>query len=661
MKMIRSLNTRSLRFLFSAGKVMLTALGLSVINAHAASQFIIEAGSTATTTGQHRDWWAVTAGVFNNSSGNVTPQGVTSGNGSRFMGNASAACTLSPVLDTPGGAYLVEFAIPSSAYVLGTVIDITTTGCTGLPSTTTNFSGGAVNVWRTLGTITVDSGITTPTITFAWDPANPPPPGASFFNNRMYTCTFRFTAVGLPCQNTPVPGTITGPLAAGQTTVTVPGVANNATAVAVYMDNGGTGAFTKIGEKTSGVVAGNNTVTVTGAGLTKGSHVVATQTVGGQESCVPGTGPLVGGGANPAIRVNFMIHQDPSLTGPAGAVGTYSATAALHALGSVSAVGNGFLNAPKDGAVLNPDGCWQTVSLAVGTDPEYPIFSGGGATAGTFGTFAGIALCLQDTTDVGPFNIYIDNISNGTNNIEDFETPAEGTANYFFNAPRTSGTTSAYMLSAPNTSVISTNNADTGSKSARISWQFSSESTVAWVMLFATNRLPQVDLSMPITARILVLPVGQTNGNLQVAALGNKTVTPNGSVTFTANILKGTGPFTYQWKSNTVDISGETGSSLTLNNAQTDFAGAYSVTVGNGACSTESFGTLTIQTAPNAESITYTKDDATHITLHWTQSGWTLQEATTLGSWSNVNPQPAGNSYTVTVSAGTKYFRLIHL
>jgi hypothetical protein len=40
-----------------------------------------------------------------------------------------------------------------------------------------------------------------------------------------------------------------------------------------------------IGAKTNAIVAGDNAVTV--SGLVKAGQVVATQTIGGQESCVP--------------------------------------------------------------------------------------------------------------------------------------------------------------------------------------------------------------------------------------------------------------------------------------------------------------------------------------------------------------------------------------
>jgi hypothetical protein len=62
----------------------------------------------------------------------------------------------------------------------------------------------------------------------------------------------------------------------------------------------------------------------------------------------------------------------------------------------------------------------------------------------------------------------------------------------------------------------------------------------------------------------------------------------------------GYGPYTYQWRKNTLPITGETGPTLTLNGVTTDDAGDYSVIVGNdvGESFTTTAATLTVLVPP---------------------------------------------------------------
>lgn len=634
---------------------VLALLAFSSVSVFADSQFLIEAGRADNSLGQHKDWWVNTGGSFFSSSGNITPPGATPGIGSQFMTSADAACELRPVMTTPGGTWLIEFAIPVTTIIPGTKVAVTLTGCTGLPASVTNFSGGSANAWQTLGTITLDPDVTTPVIGLAWDPSNPTPD--SFFNNRIYTCEFRFTPVGDPCENVPGVGPVAGPLAQGQTFVDVPGVTNIATAVTVYADDGFGGPFTQIGQLTSGITNGVNRVTTTP--LVKGAQIIATQTVGGQESCQAGAGPKVGGGTSPQIRVNFLINHDASLTGPIGAPGNYNAGPSLHALGSSGPVSGGYLFAPAEGTVVFPSTCWQTVSFWAAADFQYPIFAGTSPAEGSFATLAGLAFSIDDTTDSGPFNIYIDNIVNGSTLIQDFETPAENTADYFFSPPRTSLTTQIYALSAPDVSVISTNNADTGNKSSRVSWQFGTESPGAWIMLLSTGTdgLPQVDLSQPISVRMLVLPVDQTTNLLQVSALGHRNALTNENVTFDVSILRGVEPFSYQWRSNGVDIPDATTSTLTLNNVQLDASANYSVFVTDGSgCNVESFGSLTVSEFVQPPTINFSLS-GTELTLDWTGT-FNLQSKTNLNdaTWSNVGVNTA--PYKTQVTNAATFYRL---
>lgn len=67
-----------------------------------------------------------------------------------------------------------------------------------------------------------------------------------------------------------------------------------------------------------------------------------------------------------------------------------------------------------------------------------------------------------------------------------------------------------------------------------------------------------------------------------------------GTVTFSV-VVSGSEPFSYQWKSNNVDIAGATAASLTLNNLQPAYSGNYTVKITNTAGSADSQpATLTV-------------------------------------------------------------------
>jgi hypothetical protein len=127
-----------------------------------------------------------------------------------------------------------------------------------------------------------------------------------------------------------------------------------------------------------------------------------------------------------------------------------------------------------------------------------------------------IAFTSDDETDNGPFDIYIDNLANGANGVfQTFEGFVAGTAaGVVFNQPSYSGTTSGNILTAPNVADISNAAADTGTKSLRTRWQFTSGATNLWMRFntFNTSVMPNplVNLDEPISFRLLMQPVGAT-------------------------------------------------------------------------------------------------------------------------------------------------------
>lgn len=161
-----------------------------------------------------------------------------------------------------------------------------------------------------------------------------------------------------PCINT-TGVLVTGPLATNSNQVVVAGVSATATAVNVYQQAGS--APVLIGTKTTGLTEGDNTVTVTG--LIKGAQVAATQTVGGQESCVPPSGTFVGGGANPSIRLALSIRETAG-SGPIGEPNPTPISANIHFLGATALSGG----APVNASVFYPSNDWQTVTFSRGTN-----------------------------------------------------------------------------------------------------------------------------------------------------------------------------------------------------------------------------------------------------------------------------------------------------
>ena len=134
----------------------------------------------------------------------------------------------------------------------------------------------------------------------------------------------------------------------------------------------------------------------------------------------------------------------------------------------------------------------------------------------TWVTLESIAFASDDATDNGPFNIYIDDLENGTNGVfQDFEGFAAGTiAGRVFNQPGYSGTTSGNILPTPDDATIVNEAAYSGKRSQRVQWQYNSGAISSWMRFNTFNTTvmpnPMVNLDQPISFKILVLPVGAT-------------------------------------------------------------------------------------------------------------------------------------------------------
>ncbi|MCC6484522.1 MAG: immunoglobulin domain-containing protein [Armatimonadetes bacterium] len=539
--------------------------------------------------GQNYSKYADT-GTWGNSSAKSAAPGTTSGIGCRYAYTVAAgnpAFTVSPTLSA-GKQYGVDITTTNANGNTSPdiVIAVTQTNSTGLPATTTAFQrANGTGQWIRVGELTVDSNQQNVSVTFTYASGTLAATGG-----RLYADAVRFVDLSDPCssaQAPPVIPSVTGELGAGQTTVLVPGVAANATKVTVYADSA------EIGSLSSGVAAGDNTVTV--APLVKGQQITATQTANGIESCRVAVGAVVGGGANPKVRIVVNIREDDALTGPVGATGS-SPSATIAFLGATGRVNNGFGNAPIGGRVITPSACWQTVSFNRGPDPNNPIdpiyeWSGPNdqKLTGNYGILDSIGFAIEGT-DNGPYNIYIDNLTNGTTLLQDWESATVGTEAVLLSKPSFSGTTSVFLMPLtgpvnPNDSVVSDDYADIGSHSLRVKWQFKDTAPIDWLRLPLVGTgggatvNPMVDLSKPISFRLLLLPVGVTPGAGPAITQHpqDKSASVGDSVTFTV-AATGSGTLSYQWLENGAPV-GTNSATLTLSNVQASDNGAKIVAV----------------------------------------------------------------------------------
>ena len=252
-------------------------------------------------------------------------------------------CSVTPTL-AGTGVYTVEVTHISGNCSPNVIMGLSATGGTIDQTQTDGFqAANGINTWYKICDLTNTS--TTPTITFTYLSGTQAATGG-----RIYMDGFRFTLQGLPCQSVTPISSVNGPLAAGQAFVNVPNVTNTATNITIYSDTG-SGSLTAIGSLA--VSAVTNAVVPVSA-LVKGTYITATEWQSGQESCqlAPGTGQLVGGGANTTLGFCLDMTEDSTLTGPIGATGSSSSTD-LYFLGADGRTG-AFASAPADPTILTP-------------------------------------------------------------------------------------------------------------------------------------------------------------------------------------------------------------------------------------------------------------------------------------------------------------------
>lgn len=524
------------------------------------------------------------SGAWANSTAKSTAPGTTTGIGSRYGTQDGISFSVTPTLANAGGRYIVEATHGvSTSFPTNLLASVTVIGGSGLPTQTTAFARFPENAWREVGTLTLDPGVTTPTVTFTKLPVA----GTA---QRIGADAVRFTWADDPGLQTPQIPTVNGPLAAGQTYVDVPTVQSNATAVVVYADGA------EIGRRTSGI--DGDVERVTTSPLVKGQVIAATQIgTNGIESLRLDTGGVVGGGANPRVRISLSIRQNIVLTGPIGANGGTQVVATNVFLGATNTFGGGWGLAPVGGKVLHPATCWQTVTFERGANPSNsvdPVYSWAGTTGGrvlegNFGVLDAIAFAIDDLSDTGPFRVYIDEVRNGGVLVQGFESATNGEQEVLFRHPGGSGSsTDPYLLAqapgsfSPNVAQVTDAFSDEGDRSMLVQWQFIDRAGGNWLRLVARGSgtpNPELDLRLPITFRMMLLPAGVTNPPLQVctqpvdaAGLQGQAVTLE---------VRGTGikPIVYQWYCDGAVLAGQTNRTLTIANARMSDSGTYRAVV----------------------------------------------------------------------------------
>ena len=520
------------------------------------------------------------------------------GTGARFGWANTCQLMLIPTNCLPGGVYQLDTAHIGINASPDLIVSVTYSNCTGGVTSTDAFQNKYANVWKTIGrfTNTAPEG-QFPGITFTYLSGTIASSGG-----RWYSDCFQFTDCTDPCVDAlPQLPTVSGPLAEGQTWVDVPGVdTNRATGVHVFADGVEIGSL-DITEPQPIYRVDTTVSLMTGQRITAGQH-------DGSEilSCRPLVGQLVGGGANPKIRVCITIRQNTTLTGPIGADGG-TATAPLKFLGATNAMPG--MMAPMGAKLFSPSTCWQTAYFVRGDDPIWCWAQLDGQNTntllGNFGVLESIDFAIEDATNTGPFNIYIDNVKNGQTVIQDFEGVAEGQEEVLFRRPVFSGSTSPFLLSAPDISRVTSENADASTLSELISFQFRDVNPASWVRLITqgnTTPNPQVDLNQPITFRMLLLPVGETVGlpDMNLTGPDSQTV-PSGTDVTLSVIASGPAPFTYVWYKGSEVLPDQTDPNLLLPQVTPQDTGDYCVQVTGGCGTVTRCATLTILEAPRLE------------------------------------------------------------
>jgi len=317
--------------------------------------------------------------------------------------------------------------------------------------------------------------------------------GAYYDDYRVETGPVRF---GL------VPPKVVAPLVEGDTTVDVFGVSADANRVTVFANG------VEIGYVTLTPPNATDTATVPVTALVAGNQITLTQTsvVGQSAKSVP----VEVGKGNGDLLVCIGIRETND-TGDLGTTG--GTTGQIEWIGATGVSGT----APLGQALLVADS-WQTFVFDPLVGPLYAFpGSGDGAITATRGVLEHLAVTVKSDSanrSSGPYALYVDNVVNvgaGPGGadfvITDFEAFTPG-VEALFQEPTYSGTTVNNILTPPNTSEVSSAEAQAGANSALLEWFFRDTTATRWLRLTTSGAAnvsrPIIDLTKPIRVHLLL-------------------------------------------------------------------------------------------------------------------------------------------------------------
>lgn len=303
----------------------------------------------------------------------------------------------------------------------------------------------------------------------------------------------------------PGPPKVQSPLEAGDTTVTVTNVRDDAASVNVYANDVLIGSIVPTGE---------TTVVVPVVDLVHLDAITATQMIGTTEG-IPSTALEVGKGDGD-ILLSLGIRE----TGDTGALGTTGGTS-----GQIEFIGAATkIDGAPQGIPISPSYSWQTVIF----DPAGDIvgFTGDGILQQTRGVIEHLAVAVNSTSadrSTGAYRMFVDNVVNvGADTggldfvITDFDSFTPG-VEALFQEPGYSGSTSANIVYPPDYSRVSAAYGNPG-QSEELGWFWVDTQAKRWLRITTSGTAnvsrPIIDLTKPVRMDILLLPACLANGDM---------------------------------------------------------------------------------------------------------------------------------------------------
>lgn len=170
------------------------------------------------------------------------------------------------------------------------------------------------------------------------------------------------------------------------------------------------------------------------------------------------------------------------------------------------------------------------------------------------------------------------------------------------------------------------------------------------------------------TSNLAVLTITAVNTAPAISQQpSSQSVPAGGAVTF-AVTATGTAPLTYQWRKGSASVAGATGATLTINNAQSDDAGNYSVVVSNSAGALNSAAAVltvtvvgvvpTIAAQPSSQTVgiganvtfSVAASGSSPFTYQWRLNGAAISGATSDTLILGLVPVTSAGNYTVVVT-----------